>query len=84
MINIEEIISEKFLETPLKNFESEKLHSQIQERIKKFEKTLTEKQLAEFRQIEDEKAYYGTVRADELIHFVLEFLRSILTYPNKK
>ncbi len=84
MINIEEIISEKFLETPLKNFESEKLHSQIQERIKKFEKTLTEKQLAKFRQIEDEKAYYGTVRADELIHFVLEFLRSILTYPNKK
>ena len=84
MINIEEIISEKYLETPLKNFESEKLHSQIQERIKKFEKTLTEKQLAEFRQIEDEEAYYGTVRADELIHFVLEFLRSILTYPNKK
>ena len=84
MINIEEIISEKFLETPLKNFESEKLHSRIKERVKKFEKTLTEKQLAEFRQIEDEQAYYGTVRADELIHFVLEFLRSILTYPNKK
>lgn len=84
MINIEEIISEKFLETPLKNFESEKLHSRIKERVKKFEKTLTEKQLAKFRQIEDEKAYYGTVRADELIHFVLEFLRSILTYPNKK
>ena len=84
MNNIEEIISEKFLETPLKNFESEKLHSRIKERIKKFEKTLTEKQLAKFRQIEDEKAYYGTVRADELIHFDLEFLRSILTYPNKK
>lgn len=83
MINIAEIIANQFLEQNPKDFPSNKILKDNDQKEKKFEKTLNETQLAEYRQLASDIAYYYTARADELVEFTFEFLRTMLNTQKK-